>query len=142
MFLIGVFLLAGCQTAPSLTDKAVMDQEAFDRYWGLYQNCRSADLATIPVRTPLWEHIAVVPSNLPVRLSAAPRALAADCAIHAGNLASMQGEQGLAVEFFSLVIARYQEPDYASYVARAWDGFLRTAPGITTVSARPHPVAR
>lgn len=134
MFLL---LLAGCQTGPSLTDKAVMDQEAFDRFWGLYQDCRSADLGAILVQTPRWERMAAVPASLPVRLSVDPRALAADCAIHAGNLALMQGEQGLAVEFYSLVIERYPQPDYAYYVARAWDGLLRTAPGFMTASVRP-----
>lgn len=137
MLLISLFWLAGCQTGPLSVDKAAVNQEAFDHFWSLYQDCRSADLGTILVQTPRWERMAAVPSNLPVRLSVDPRALAADCAIHAGNLALMRGEQGLAVEFFSLVIERYPQPDYASYIARAWDGLLRTAPGFMTASVRP-----
>lgn len=141
-FLISLLWLAGCQTASLPVDKGAVNQEAFDRFWGLYQDCRSADLGTILVQTPRWEYMAAVPSNLPVRLSVDPRALAADCALHAGNLALMQGEQGLAVEFYSLVIERYPQPDYAYYVARAWDGLMRTAPGVITASVRPASFAR
>ena len=137
ILLSGMLFLAGCQAGLHSVDKTVADQEAFIRSWGLYQDCRNADLATILVQTPQWERMAARPTRLPVRLSVDPRALAADCAIHAGNLALTQGERELAVELFSLVIERYPDTDYAYYVAQAWDGLLRTAPGITTASARP-----
>lgn len=135
--LIGMLFLTGCQAGLHSLDKTVADEEAFARSWGLYQDCRGADLATILARTPQWERMAAPPARLPVRLSVDPRALAADCALHAGNLALTQGEQGLAVEFFSLVIERYRVEDYAYYVARARDGLLRTAPGIVTATVRP-----
>jgi hypothetical protein len=136
MILTGMLLLTGCQALVQPVDQAAREQ-AFDRSWGFYQDCRSADLATILARTPQWERLASAPSQKPVRQSVDRRALAAACAVHTGNLALSQGERELAVEFFSLVIERYPDPDYAYYVARAWDGLLRTAPGITTVSARP-----
>lgn len=137
LLLMCLLALAGCQTGLQSVEKSLATEEAFARSWSLYQDCRSADLETILVRTPQWERMAAPPASVPVRLSVDPRALAADCAIHAGDLALMQGEQGLAVEFFSLVIERYPQPDYAYYVARAWDGLLRTAPGVITASVRP-----
>jgi hypothetical protein len=133
---IGLLSLAGCQTEFTLVDQAAREQ-AFDRSWGFYQDCRSADLATILAQTPRWERMAAAPARLPVRLSVDPRALAAACAVRTGNLALEQGEKELAVELFSLVIERYPEADYAYYVAQAWAGLLQTAPDITTASARP-----
>lgn len=137
MLLLCLLVLAGCQAGLQSVERNVSIEEAFARSWSLYQDCRNADLATILARTPQWERMAALPISLPVRLSVDPRALAADCAIHAGNLALAKGEEGLAAEFFSLVIERYQDPDYAFYVARARDGLLRTAPGFMTASVRP-----
>jgi len=137
MVLIGMLFVAGCQTGMWPADKAALDQEAFERFWGLYQDCRTADLATILARTPQWERMAAPPSGQPVRLSVDPQALAAACAVNAGNLALAQGERELAVELFSLVLDRYTDTTYAFYAGQARDGLLRTVPGATTASASP-----
>ncbi len=131
-----LLVLAGCQTGLHSVEKVLAAEEAFVRSWSLYQDCRRADLAVILVQTPQWERMAALSARLPVRLSVDPRALAADCAIHAGHLALSRGEEELAAEFFSFVIERYPQPDYSYYVARAWDGLLRTAAGMMTASVR------
>ncbi len=134
---IGSMFLAGCQALLPTVHQGGLEPAEFDRVWGLYQECRSADLATVLAKAPRWERLVATPSQKPIRLSVDRRALAAACAVHTGNLALSQGERELAVELFSLVIERYPEPDYAYYVAQAWTGLLQTAPDITTASARP-----
>lgn len=139
----GMLLLTGCQLGVLQGSETGMGPDEFARIWGLYQDCRSAELATILAQTPRWERMAAAPSRLPVRLSVDPRALAAACAIHAGNLALSQGERELAVEWFSLVIQRYPEADYAYYVAQAWAGLNRAAESATpTVALIPNSLPR
>jgi hypothetical protein len=145
------FLLVGCQ-AMSVQLGAV-DQTDFHGQWGAYRACMaSANLETAglairhldksPVRevTPpelLPDLLKRVAEKPPVRLAADPKALAAACFVHAGHLALAEGERELAAEWFALVITRYPESDYASYVTRAMAGLSRITPEITTVSARP-----
>jgi hypothetical protein len=139
MFLTAMLLLTGCQALIPPVDQVAREQ-AFDRSWEFYRDCRRADLAAILAQAPRWERLAAAPVQRPVRLSVDPRALAAACAVHTGNLALSQGERELAAELYSLVIDRYPDPDYAYYVAQAWAGLLRTAPGIPTASASARPV--
>jgi len=134
----GMLLLTGCQLGVLQEPETGMEPAEFARIWGLYQDCRrSDDVATVLAKAPHWERMAATQSRRAVRLSVDPRALAAACAVHTGNLALSQGEGELALELFSLVIQRYPEADYAYYVAQARAGLLRTVPEMTPASARP-----
>jgi hypothetical protein len=150
-------LLVGCQTAPVPVPGAV-DQTDFHGQWGAYRACmvsmtlEAAGLAIRHLdRAPVRD---VMPPDLlpgalrrvaekpPVRLAADPKALAAACVVHAGHLALAEGERELAAEWFALVITRYPESDYASYVTRAMAGLSHITPEITTASARPFAFTR
>jgi len=146
------FLLVGCQTMPVQLPGTV-DQTDFHGLWGAYRACRAShDLATAglairhldkaPVREVmipelLPEALRRVVEKPPVRLAADPKALAADCLLHAGQLALAEGEPELAAEWFFLVIERYPDADYATYAAQARTGLTHTTAGVTTASARP-----
>jgi hypothetical protein len=145
------FLLFGCQSMP--VQLSSVDQTDFHGQWGAYRACTASmmlETAGLAIRhldrSPVRD---VMPPDLlpgalrrvaekpPVRLAADPKALAAACFVHAGHLALAEGERELAAEWFALVITRYPESDYASYVTRAMAGLSRIMPEVTTVSARP-----
>jgi hypothetical protein len=134
----GLLFLTGCQLGVLQGPETGMEPAEFARIWELYQDCRrSDDVAAVLAKAPHWERMATIQSRRAGRLSVDPRALAAACAVHTGHVALAQGETGLAVELFSLVIQRYPEPDYAYYVAQARDGLSQTAPEMAPVSAHP-----
>jgi len=60
-----------------------------------------------------------VPLGPSVRLSADPAAMAAACALHAGQAAQEMGRPHVAREMFHMVITNFPQPRYRYYVAQA-----------------------
>ena len=131
-------MLWGCQGL-QLRDKPVSQQESvFTHLWGIYTHCRAgSDPETIRQdahrlsQAPMGDQSppALLPDSLrrlvsrpPLRLSVDPRAMAASCALHAGQTALAAGRSDLAGDMFHQIIRNYPEAEYAYYVDQARDG--------------------
>ncbi|MGH7251771.1 MAG: hypothetical protein ACREIK_07920 [Nitrospiraceae bacterium] len=131
-------MLSGCQGL-HLQDHQVGQQESvFSHLWGVYTHCRAgSDLETMrqdahrlsqapPVdQSPpalLPDSLRRLVSRPPLRLSVDPRAMAASCALHAGQTALTAGQSDLAGDMFHQIIRKYPEAEYAYYVDQARKG--------------------
>ena len=61
----------------------------------------------------------LVPLGPTVRLSADPAAMAAACALHAGQAAQGMGRPHVAREMFHMVVTNFPQPRYRYYVVQA-----------------------
>ncbi|HEX5550142.1 MAG TPA: hypothetical protein VFX36_04885 [Nitrospira sp.] len=57
-----------------------------------------------------------------VRLSADPSAMAAACALRAGQVAQERGRQSFAREMFQMIVTNFPQPRYRYYVDQAREG--------------------
>ena len=122
------------------------DESWFHGLWTTYMRCTGGndldliltDLARLRREarqrtehfTPVPSVVAAVVPTPPVRLTVDPGALAAACALHAGELARTTGHLHVATALFRSVVEFHGEEGYASYVARA-----RAA--VTVIAAGP-----
>ena len=64
-----------------------------------------------------------------VRLSADPSAMAAACALRAGQVAQERGRRSFAREMFQMIVTNFPQPRYRYYVAQAREGLERLDAG-------------
>jgi hypothetical protein len=148
LFLLLVVGLEGCQTT-WLFDRstAVIDNVSFMNLWKTYTHCRSSsepdemrldaqqlDQAAHAVKLKSQSSI-VLPapiqhliSELLPRLAVDLKAMAMDCALHAGQVARSAGRPRLAVDLLNAVMATPPEVAYGYYVFEASRELERMGP--------------
>lgn len=134
--------VSGCDTSRHSSRPPLSDNSRFMDMWNTYSHCyRSEDLdamhadaqrlnhavgATTTIADPVPpESIELVPLGPAVRLSVDPAAMAAACALRAGQVAQGTGHRNLAREMFQTVITNFPQPPYRYYVAQARLGLDR-----------------
>ena len=127
--------LGGCDTSGPSSRASLSDGGRFMDLWSTYTHCsRSEDLDAMradaqrlnrEVNTIDSSEGPIHPeSNEPVpapaiRLSADPAALAASCALRAGQTAREMGRLNVAREMFHMVITNFPQQRYQHYAAKA-----------------------
>jgi hypothetical protein len=128
--------LSGCDISRQSSRSSLSDNGSFMDLWSTYTHFyRSEDLDAMrndaqrlsraldtidsaegPIPPESNEPVPLGPS---VRLSADPAAMAAACALHAGQAAQGMGRPHVAREMFHMVITNFPQPRYRYYVAQA-----------------------
>jgi hypothetical protein len=128
--------LGGCDTSGPSSRASLSDGGRFMDLWSTYTHCfRSEDLdamradaqrlslvenTTDSAEDPIHpESNEPVPPAPTIRLSADPAAMAASCALHAGQTARERGRLNVAREMFHMVITNFPQPRYQYYAAQA-----------------------
>lgn len=142
LVLIGSLAISGCHTSRPSSTPSLTDNGRFMDTWGIYTHCsRSEDLDAMRVDAqrlslagnmtnsagdpifPESEEPASMGPN--VRLSADPSAMAAACALRAGQLAQERGRRSFAREMFQMIVTNFPQPRYRYYVGQAREGLER-----------------
>jgi hypothetical protein len=128
--------LNGCDTSSQSSRSSLSDNGGFMDLWSTYTHCfRSEDLDAMRTdaqrlslavnTTDSAEAPIPTESNEPVplgpifRLSADPAAMAASCALRAGQAAQGMGHLNVAREMFHMIVRNFPQPHYQYYVAQA-----------------------
>jgi len=125
--LLGLVLLTGCQSKPSVTSSG-LDNSGFMSLWETYRACQvasdldqaSSGLEKLSAATqlragdegfvlPLPSSIERLVSSPTNRLAVDVRAMTAACSLHTGQLALYQGRVDTAREMFSSILALQQD---------------------------------
>ena len=136
--LLSMVMLGGCQNLNLSADTTVLSDVTFGDLWRAYSHCRSSadpdemrqDLLRLSGSVHSMSETMNRPSFLPQgvqrlieeppsRLSVDPRAMAIDCALHAGQAAQADGRTHMAAELFGFVLSKDREARYAYYVGQA-----------------------
>ena len=146
LVLILPLAISGCDTSRPSSTALRTDNVRFMDTWGIYTRCSQiADLEAMradaqrltlagnmtdsagdPIFRESEEAASVGPS---VRLSADPSAMAAACALRAGQVAQERGLRSFAREMFLMVVTNFPQPRYRYYVAQAREGLERLDAG-------------
>jgi hypothetical protein len=137
LVLILPLAISGCDTNRPSSTPLLADNGRFMDMWGIYTHCsRSGDLDAMrvdaqrlrlagnmtdsagnPISAPESEEPASSGPN--VRLSADPSAMAAACALRAGQIAQERGHRSFAREMFQMIVTNFPQPRYRYYVIQA-----------------------
>lgn len=128
--------ISGCGTSRQSSRSSLSDDGRFMDLWSAYTRCyrseeldamradaqrlsRAADTidsAADPIPPESNEPVRMGPT---VRLAVDPAAMAAACALHAGQAAQGMGRLYVAREMFHMVVTNFPQPRYRYYVAQA-----------------------
>jgi hypothetical protein len=139
LVLIFPIAVSGCGTSRQSPTPSLTDNVRFMDLWGIYTHCsQSEDLDAMRVdaqRLSLAVHVMdSVGDPIPpereepaamgptVRLSADPAAMAAACALRAGQVAQAMGRLSFAREMFQMIVTNFPQPRYRYYAAQAREG--------------------
>jgi hypothetical protein len=143
LVLVLIFLIAlgGCDTNRQSSRSLLFDNGRFMDLWGTYMHCiRSEDLDAmhedahrllrVVHTTGFTEDPIPLKSSEPIpgqtiRLSVDPAAMAAACALRAGQAAREKGRLYVSREMFHTIIIHFQQPRYQYYAAQARLGLER-----------------
>lgn len=144
-----VMLLSGCQSVQPSNTAAPLDNAGFMTAWGAYLRCQAgtdvdtmrADMKQLSRAASAQESAQNLPFSLPdfvtrvmakptSRLAADPRAMAAACALSAGQAALRVERMDVAAEMFRTVLQYHPQPEYAYYVDQARVGMEEVARGV------------
>lgn len=142
LLLVLLTFFNGCGSASQSSRAPVYENGGFMEMWGTYTHChlsenldsmradaqrltRAASAIASSEHSTSSEGTKPVPLEPTARLSVDPRAMAAACALHAGQIAQDKGRHHLAREMFETVITNYPQPPYQYYVAQAQLGLDR-----------------
>jgi hypothetical protein len=133
-----VMLLSGCQSVQPVNTAAPLDNAGFMTAWDAYRHCQAgtdvdtmrADMKQLSRVAAAQESAHNLPFSLPAfakrmvaqpvsRLAADPKAMAAACALSAGQAALRVERMDVATEMFRTVLQHHSQPDYAYYVDQA-----------------------
>jgi len=145
LVLIFPLAISGCDTSRLSPTPSHPDNGRFMDMWGIYTHCsQSEDLdamrvdsqrlslagdVTDSVGDPIPpESAEPAPMGPTVRLSADPSAMAAACALRAGQLAQEMGRLSFAREMFQMIVTNFPQPRYRYYVTQAREGLERLDP--------------
>ena len=142
LVLILPLAISGCDTNRPSSTPLHTDNGRFMDIWGIYTHCsRSGDLDAMRVDaqrlslagnmtdsagdpiSPKSEEPGSMGSS--VRLSADPSAMAAACALRAGQIAQERGRRSFAREMFQMIVTNFPQPRYRHYVTQAREGLAR-----------------
>ena len=137
LLLLVVSVLTACQGAWNSSSPRT-DNDRFMNLWSTYTLCmassdfevvqRTSDQLRIVRKQSEWyagthlsadEHAGPFSLQAPSRLAVDLHAMAASCAIHAGDVASEDGKEHIAKQLYSEVLADYAEVAYPFYVLQA-----------------------
>ena len=137
---------SGCGTGRQSPTPLLNDNGRFMDLWGIYTRCsHSKDLDAMRIdaqrlslagnmtdsvgnpMTPENEDPATLGPS--VRLSVDPSAMAADCALHAGEVAEERGRLSFAREMFQMILTHFPQPRYRYYAVQAREGLERLDAG-------------
>jgi hypothetical protein len=135
--LFTIAVLTACQAAGNTTPPQG-NNDRFMNLWSTYTICmassdfevvqRASDQLRIVRKQSEWyagkhflpgEDIPQFSTQAPSRLAVDLHAMAAACAIHAGDIASEGGRENIARQLYSEVLASYEETAYSFYVLQA-----------------------
>ena len=138
--LLGLITLGfvGCQSLQVKNPgELAIENPAFISLWDTYNHCltgsnteemqRSLEIlhsAPKPISLddspiPVPKFIKKLSSTRNSRLAVDPRAMAASCSIHLGEVAHQSADWDTALRTFQTIVENYPEPQYAFYVSRA-----------------------
>ena len=146
LVLILPLAINGCETSRPSSTPLLTDNGRFMDTWGIYTHCsQSADLEAMRVDAqrltlagnmtdsagdPIFPESEETASMGPsIRLSADPSAMAAACALRAGQVAQERGLRSFAREMYLMVVTNFPQPRYSYYVAQAREGLERLDAG-------------
>jgi hypothetical protein len=140
-------LLTGCQTSQSIEKHAGFDNVGFMNLWDRYRHCENvSDLEAMQVDARHLNHIAHQPIVLqgseiplpkaiqrlvaepPSRLAVDPKAMAAACSLHVGQVALTVGRDEVAYEMFRTVL-KYPTGASPYYIEQAQAGLAQVSIG-------------
>ena len=142
LVLILPLAISGCDRNRPSSTPLLTDNGRFMDTWGIYTHCsRSGDLDAMRVDAqrlklagnmtdsagnPISPESEEPASSGPnVRLSADPSAMAAACALRAGQIAQERGRRSFAREMFQMIVTNFPQPRYRYYVTQAREGLER-----------------
>ena len=142
LVLILPMAISGCGASGQSPQPSLSDNSRFMDIWVIYTHCsQSEDLdamradaqrlslavdVTGPAADPIPpETVEPVSTEPSVRLSADPAAMAAACALRAGQVAQGRGRLSLAREMFQLIVTHFQQPRLRYYAIQAREGLER-----------------
>jgi hypothetical protein len=131
--------ISGCGASREASPPSLADNGRFMDLWGIYTHCSHSedldamrfdaqrlslavdvmDSAAYPIPSEREELAPIEPS---VRLAADPAAMAAACALRAGQVAQERGRRSFAREMFEMIVTKFPQPRYRYYVAQAREG--------------------
>lgn len=142
-----IVLASGCQSVKPVEKAGLNDNNTFMSLWERYRHCKSetdpeatradaqhlTEVALRPLpktgEIPLPKIIQRMVAEPIPRLAVDPKAMAADCSLHTGEVALEAGRLDVADEMFRSVL-RYPESSYSYYVARARAGLDQVVIGM------------
>ena len=138
--------ISGCNTSRPSSTPLLTDNGRFMDTWGIYTHCsQTGDLEAMRVDaqrlslagnitdsvgdpgSPQSEEVASMGPS--ARLSADPSAMAAACALRAGQVAQDRGLRSFAREMYQMIVTNFPQPRYRYYVAQAREGLERLDAG-------------
>ncbi|MGH7233636.1 MAG: hypothetical protein ACREJU_20080 [Nitrospiraceae bacterium] len=138
-------LLAGCQTGHSIDKHAGLDNAGFMSLWDTYSYCKiGTDLTAMHTAAQRLNQLAYRPaivnasdsplpkaiqrwvSEPPARLAVDPKAMAAACSVHTGQVALSVGRHDLADEMFRSVL-QYPAITSPYYIEQARAGLAQVS---------------
>jgi hypothetical protein len=132
LVLILPMAISGCDTSRPSSNPSLTDNGRFMDMWGIYTHCSQSEdldamrvdaqrlsLAADPIPRESEELAPMEPS---VRLSADPAAMAAACALRAGQVVQGMGRLSFARQMFQMIVTNFPQPRYRYYVAQAREG--------------------
>jgi hypothetical protein len=139
LVLILPMAISGCDTSRQSSNPSLTDNGRFMDMWRIYTHCsQSEDLDAMrvdaqrlslavdvmdPAADPIPPESEELASMEPsVRLSADPAAMAAACALRAGQVAQGMGRLSFARQMFQMIVTNFPQPRYRYYVAQAREG--------------------
>jgi hypothetical protein len=155
-----VMLLSGCQGAPTIKTTAPLDNAGFMTAWDVYRHCQAGTDDVDTMRTDMnqlarvaavQESADTLSASLPdfvkrvmtkpaSRLAADPKAMAAACALSAGQAALRIERMDVAAEMFRTVLQDHQQPEYAYYADQARAGMEAIARGVQAAAPTAAPM--
>jgi hypothetical protein len=147
---LGVLVfLGGCQGAQRTTAAVPLDNAGFMTAWDAYLHCQagtdvdamradmkelarvaSAQASTHDFPFSLPDFVKRVMTKPTSRLAADPNAMAAACALSAGQAALRVERMDVAAEMFRTVLQNHPQPEYAYYLDQARVGMEEVARGV------------
>lgn len=146
-----LIFLGGCQGVQRANTAAVpLDNAGFMTAWDVYRHCQagtddvdtmradmkqlsrvaSAQASTHDLPFSLPDFVKRVMTKPTSRLAADPGAMAAACALSAGQAALRIERMDVAAEMFRTVLQNHPQPEYAYYVDQAQAGMDEIARGV------------
>lgn len=139
LVLILPIAISGCDASRESSKPSLTETGRFMDLWGIYTHCSQSEdpdvmrvdaqrlRLAVEMKDPAADPIPPdseepAPMESSVRLPADPTAMAAACALRAGQVAQGKGRLYLAREMFQMIVTSFPQPRYRYYAAQAREG--------------------